>query len=109
MMTVIVQRDTGVRRCGPSRFVHQRRRDFNDSIDLSGGSSLYLAGVQFAPSDNAELSGNTDTDGYVGQVWAWTLTYSGNSKIIQEGLQAEKPGILRLDAACTAPGTPCIP
>jgi hypothetical protein len=81
----------------------------NKSIDLSGGSALYLAGVQYAPSDNVSLAGNTTTGGYVGQVWAWTLVYTGSSQINQEGEQTAKPGTLRLDAACTAPGTPCVP
>ena len=81
----------------------------NKAIDLSGGSGLYLAGVQYAPSDNITISGNTATGGYVGQVWAWTLTYTGGSVINQEGSQSTSPGTIRLDAACTAPGTPCVP
>lgn len=110
LMTVMVQRDSACRPVWPypascSPVVENR----NQAIDLAGGSNLYLAGVQFAPADNATLSGNTATGGYVGQVWAWTLTYTGNSLVTQEGSQAAHPGILRLDAACTAPGTPCIP
>ncbi len=81
----------------------------NKSIDLSGGSGLYLAGVQYAPSDNVSVAGNTSAGGYVGQIWAWTIQYTGGSQINQEGLQADGPGILRLDAACTTPGTPCVP
>jgi Flp pilus assembly protein TadG len=81
----------------------------NKAIDLSGGSALYLAGVQYAPSDNVSIAGNTATGGYVGQVWAWTLVYTGGSTINQEGADAGGPGTLRLDAACTAPGTNCTP
>jgi hypothetical protein len=81
----------------------------NTAIDLSGGSGLYLAGVQYAPSDNVTVAGNTSTGGYVGQVWAWTLVYTGGSQINQEGDANQGPGTLRLDAACTAPGTNCIP
>jgi hypothetical protein len=81
----------------------------NISIDLSGGSGLYLAGVQYAPSDNVTIAGNTTTGGYVGQVWAWTLRYTGGSVINQEGSPSAEPGTIRLDAACTAPGTPCVP
>jgi hypothetical protein len=110
LMTVMVQRDS---RCIPvspfpsscSNGVEQH----NTAIDLTGRTSLYLAGVQFMPADNASISGNSLTGGYVGQVWAWTLTYTGESRINQEGAQSAKPGILRLDAACTAPSTPCIP
>ena len=81
----------------------------NTAIDLSGGSGVYLAGVQYAPSDNVSVAGNTMTGGYVGQVWAWTLQYTGNSQINQEGDQIQGPGVLRLDAACTTPGTACVP
>lgn len=81
----------------------------NKSIDLSGGSVLYLAGVQYAPSDNVTVAGNTASDGYVGQFWAWTIKFTGGSRINMEGKASEGPGTLRLDAACTAPGTPCVP
>lgn len=81
----------------------------NKSVDLSGGSGVYLAGVQYGPSDNMTIAGNTTTGGYVGQVWAWTLVYTGGSAINQEGDTDQGPGVLRLDAACTAPGTPCVP
>lgn len=81
----------------------------NKAIDLSGGSALYLGGVQYAPTDAVTVAGNTATGGYVGQIWAWTLKYTGNSTVNQEGDQTTGPGTLRLDAACTAPGTNCIP
>lgn len=81
----------------------------NIAVDLSGGSSIYLAGVQYGPSDNMSIAGNSTTGGYVGQVWAWTLVYTGGSIINQEGVEDVGPGILRLDAACTAPGTDCHP
>jgi hypothetical protein len=110
LMTVIVQRDP---RC-PVTYpfpadCNNAAENTNKSIDLSGGSGLYLAGVQYAPTDNITVAGNATTGGYVGQIWAWTIKYTGGSVINQEGAQAEEPGILRLDAACTAPGTPCIP
>jgi Flp pilus assembly protein TadG len=81
----------------------------NKAIDLSGGSALYLAGVQYAPSDAVTVAGNSASNGYVGQIWAWTLKYTGNATVNQQGDQNTGPGTLRLDAACTAPGTPCIP
>ncbi len=81
----------------------------NTTINLAGGTGLYLAGVQYAPSDNVTVSGNSSSGGYIGQIWAWTIQYTGGSTINQEGLQAEGPGTLRLDAACTVPGTPCVP
>jgi hypothetical protein len=110
IMTLIVQRDS---RC-PVVFPYPSScgnvvENANKAIDLSGGSGLYLAGVQYAPSDNVTISGNASTDGYAGQVWAWTIKYTGGSLINQEGDQEAGPGTLRLDAACTAPGTNCIP
>jgi hypothetical protein len=68
-----------------------------------------VAGVQYAPSDNVKVAGSGDAKGYEGQIVAWTLTYSGNSTINQHYLGGSPPGVLRLDAACTAPGTPCNP
>jgi hypothetical protein len=81
----------------------------NKAIDLSGGSGLYLAGVQYAPSDNISIAGNSATGGYIGQVWGWTAVYTGGSIINQEGSTSAGPGTLRLDGACTAPSTPCLP
>ena len=66
----------------------------NKAIDLSGGSGLYLAGVQYAPSDNITVAGNTVTGEYVGQVWAWTAVYTGGSEINQEGAQSVGPGTI---------------
>jgi len=81
----------------------------NKAIDLSGGSGLYLAGVQYMPTDNVTIAGNATTGGYIGQVWAWTLVYTGGSIINQEGSQSQGPGTIRLDAACTVPGIACVP
>jgi Flp pilus assembly protein TadG len=81
----------------------------NKSIDLSGGTGLYLAGVQYMPTDNVTVAGNAVTGGYIGQVWAWTLVYTGGSNINQEGSQSQGPGTIRLDAACTLPGVVCVP
>jgi hypothetical protein len=110
VMSVIVERDT---RCPvvypfPSSCGNVVE-NANKAIDLAGNTDLYLAGVQYAPTDNMTLSGNTTNGGYVGQVWAWTITYTGGSLVLQEGDQEAGPGVLRLDAACTAPGTNCIP
>jgi hypothetical protein len=110
LITVIVPPDTNCPVVYPMPLAcDNNEENKNDAIDLSGGSGVYLAGVQYAPSDNVSIAGNSATGGYVGQVWAWTLQYTGNSQINQEGDQTQGPGVLRLDAACTAPGTPCIP
>jgi len=110
LMTVIVPPDT---RC-PVVFpfpasCSNAAENQNKSIDLSGGTGLYLAGVQYMPSDNVTVAGNAVTGGYIGQVWSWTLVYTGGSNINQEGAQSQGPGTIRLDAACTVPGIACVP
>jgi len=82
------------------------------TLDYSGAGNttiVSVAGVQYAPSDNVKIAGSGDSRGYEGQIVAWTLTYSGNSEIGQHYLGGPQVGVLRLDAACTAPGTPCNP
>ena len=104
-MTLMVTHDTNCRvqipypsACDPT--------NKNYSIDLTGNSTLYLAGVQYMPTDNATIN-SSGAFGYVGQIWAWTLKYAGGTTLTQEGSQGESIGVLRLDAACTAPSTPC--
>ena len=108
LMTLIVQRDT---RCTPvwpfPSACDNTAENQYEAIDLSGGSALYLAGVQYGPSDNMKIAGNTSSGGYVGQIIAWTVFYTGGSTIRQDGPNGPDLGILRLDAACTAPGTAC--
>ena len=77
----------------------------NDTISVQGNSALYLAGVQFMPSDNAVIQSSAAT-GYVGQIWAWTLKYDGGVLLTQEGVAAEGAGRIRIDTACS-PGTSC--
>jgi hypothetical protein len=81
----------------------------NKTLNLAGGGSLDIEGVQYAPTDNVEIHGGSSGTGQVGQIWAWTLFYSGGTQINQQGAGSTGPGVLRLDAACTAPGTPCNP
>jgi putative Flp pilus-assembly TadE/G-like protein len=81
----------------------------NSVIKLTGGTALYLAGVQYMPSDNVTLSGNSAGQGFVGQIVAWTIFYTGGSTLNQEGTGGLEAGILRLDAACTLPDSPCAP
>jgi hypothetical protein len=81
----------------------------NKTLNMAGGGSLDIEGVQYAPTDNVEIHGGSSGTGQVGQIWAWTLFYSGGTQINQQGAGSIGPGVLRLDAACTAPGTPCNP
>jgi hypothetical protein len=81
----------------------------NQAINIAGGGQLDLEGVQYAPTDNAAISGSSDGKGTVGQIIAWSVSYSGGTTLNQDGPASQGPGTLRLDGACTAPGTPCNP
>jgi Flp pilus assembly protein TadG len=107
LMTLMVEWDSGCTVTQP--YPGACDDNHNKTIKLNGGSSLYLAGVQYAPSDNAAIAGNNTGVGYVGQIVAWTVTYSGGSTLNQEFRGSAGNGLIRLDGACTAPGTPCTP
>jgi Putative Flp pilus-assembly TadE/G-like len=77
------------------------------TMNIAGTGSLVLEGVQYMPTDNVEISGNSSSNGRVGQIISWTLKYSGGVAINQEGVDQGGPGVLRLDAACTTPSTVC--
>jgi Flp pilus assembly protein TadG len=110
VMTVIVQRDGNCTVTLPlPAACDTNEENRNKAIDLSGGSAIYLAGVQYGASDGMSIAGNSSSGGYIGQIVAWTVFYTGGSVIRQEGPSGPDLGILRLDAACTAPGTPCNP
>jgi hypothetical protein len=82
----------------------------NGALDLAGGTALYLAGVQYAPSDNSSIAGSSDGQGYAGQIWAWTLKYAGTTTLNQEGANVEGPGNIRIDTACSPGVSPsCYP
>jgi hypothetical protein len=66
--------------------------------------------VIYAPSDKVNINANfTAQDGVVGQIISWTVDYAGGALLNQDYPGPDGPGILRLDAACTVPGTPCNP
>lgn len=81
----------------------------NRTLNIAGGGTLAVEGVQYAPTDNVVITGGSTGVGQVGQIWAWTLFYAGGTHVNQQGAGSNGPGTLRLDGACTAPGTPCIP
>jgi hypothetical protein len=76
----------------------------NDAIKVTGKSVLYLAGVQFMPTDNSSINSSSST-GFVGQVWAWTLKYDGGVSVTQEGSNSTGPGNMRIQTPCS-PGEP---
>ena len=82
----------------------------NKTINVAGRRQASLfRGSNTCPTDNIDISGGSSGDGRVGQIIAWTLSYTGGTHITQEGAVSTRPGTLRLDGACTAPGTPCNP
>jgi hypothetical protein len=116
LMTLLVKKDIagtgGIQACVvPTTIPFTEPADCEDSknqtINIAGGGQLDVEGVQYMPTDNVALSGSSDGNGTVGQIISWTLTYSGSTVINQQGSGSQGPGILRLDGACTAPGTPC--
>jgi Flp pilus assembly protein TadG len=117
LITLMVKRDIdgpgGTQGCVvptyPNREPDDCEASHNTTINVAGGGSLDLEGVQYAPTDNFAISGGSTGVGQVGQVWAWTIDYKGGTQINQQGAGSNGPGVLRLDSACTAPGTPCIP
>jgi hypothetical protein len=116
-MTLMVTKDIdgpgGTQACDvppyPDREPDDCEASRNTTINIAGGGSLVLEGVQYAPTDNFAISGGAAGTGQVGQIWAWTIDYKGGTQINQQGAGSLGPGTLRLDGACTAPGTPCIP
>ena len=76
----------------------------NSTLKLRGGAGLFLAGVQYAPTDNVSFSGSSSADGFVGQIISWTVTYSGGTDVRQVYPGQEGNGILRLDEACSGSG-----
>jgi hypothetical protein len=76
----------------------------NSTLKLAGGGSVFLAGVQYAPTDNVSFSGGSAGDGYVGQIISWTLKYSGGTVVRQVYPGGEANGVLRLDEACSGSG-----
>jgi Flp pilus assembly protein TadG len=80
----------------------------NKTLILPGGGNFWVAGVQYAPSDNVNVKGNTTTSGTFGELIAWTVKYDA-SFLNLEAAVTEKAGVLRLDRACSPGGGVCLP
>jgi hypothetical protein len=112
LMTLLVNKDPDCYVPTSAPFIEPSGCDpgtHDKTINIAGGGQLDIEGVQYMPTDNVQLSGSSDGNGTVGQIIAWTVSYSGGTVLNQEGSGSQGPGTLRLDAACTAPGTPCNP
>lgn len=103
LMTIIVTRDPG---CivGPTEPTSGCSN--HNQLKLPGGGSLYLTGVQYAPSDQSTIVGGSAGTGYIGQFISWTVSYTGGSQIRFTHAGDEGPGILRIATPCS-PGASC--
>lgn len=111
LITLLVKKDAACYVPPATSFVEPSgcNANKNKTLNMAGGGSLALEGVQYAPTDNIEIRGGSSGNGRVGQILSWTLFYAGGTHINQQGPNTTGPGQLRLDGACTAPGTPCAP
>jgi len=113
LMTLLVKRDPACTVPTSPPFFETSPCQSNDNQDktlnLNGKGSLILEGVQYMPSDRSQIGGNSSSTGRIGQIISWTLKYAGGIQINQQGPGTQKPGTLRLDVACSGPGTPCNP
>jgi hypothetical protein len=117
LMTLLVKKDVlgpgGTQGCyvpsPPALLIEPATCDANrnKTINIAGGGSLALEGVQYMPTDNVEISGGSFGAGEVGQIVAWTLKYAGGTSINQHYPGNLAGGVLRLDVACTTASQPC--
>jgi len=80
----------------------------NNTLKLTGGGNIFLAGVQYAPSDNAQFKGNTGQTSQIGQLITWTLKFDSSVFNIQAFI-VDTNGVLRIDPACSPTVTVCTP
>jgi hypothetical protein len=102
-LTIMVAKDPN---CVPQRPYPSTCADnANKTLSMSGGGKLYLAGVQYAPTDHVSIGGGAAGLGHAGRIVAWTIKYHGGVNIEQAypGVSAGN-GVIRLDAACSGGG-----
>jgi hypothetical protein len=77
------------------------RENDNQTLKLTGGGNVFLAGVQYAPSDNATMTGSAGQQSDVGAFWAWTMEFNGGSTFNLTSSKPQSAGVLRIDPACS--------
>ena len=85
----------------PSEEPDNRCTNRQPQIKLPGGGKLWVAGVQYAPTDNTQVTGSSPQEGVLGQIISWTITFSGNSTLNLQAFNLDELGVLRLDTACS--------
>ena len=81
----------------------------NKTLNLTGGGNIFLAGVQYAPEDNASLKGNSGQKAEIGAFWAYTIAFNGGTQFTLASALPDVTGVLRLDRACSPTVTTCNP
>ncbi len=82
----------------------------NKTLVLPGNGNLWVAGVQYAVTDNVTVAGNRSTStGVLGQLISWTITFNGGASLNLESAITEVNGTLRLDSACSPTVSTCAP
>jgi hypothetical protein len=99
LLTVMVERDATCVVVSPPPMAC--KKGDNQTLKLTGGGSIFLAGVQFAPSDNATLTGGSGQQSDVGAFWAWTLEFNGGTAFNLRSNKPQSSGVLRIDPACS--------
>ena len=106
LITVMVEPDASCVVVSPPPLACDEAK--NSTLSLTGRGNVFLAGVQYAPSDNAVLTGGSGQASDVGAMWVWTVSFNGGSMFNLASDNPQSSGILRLDPACTI-GEECFP
>jgi Putative Flp pilus-assembly TadE/G-like len=93
----------------PSREPSNSCSTRSPQLKLPGGGSLAVAGIQYAPTDNTQVTGNSPQQGVLGQIISWTIVFSGASSLNLEAAVGDNSGVLRLDPACSPTVSVCNP
>ncbi|HEX6127505.1 MAG TPA: hypothetical protein VF071_00630, partial [Candidatus Limnocylindria bacterium] len=99
LLTVMVEPDENCVVVSPPPSACQEND--NQTLKLTGGGNIFLAGVQYAPSDNATLTGSSGQQSDVGAFWAWTLEFNGGTTFNLTSAKPQSAGVLRIDPACS--------
>lgn len=107
LITVMVERDENCIVVSPPPSACAENN--NQTLTLTGGGNIFLAGVQYAPSDNATLTGGSGQESDVGAFWAWTISFNGGTTFNLASTKPQSSGVLRIDPACSPNITTCSP